>query len=231
MEIGRLKTGFSLVEILLALLVVSMASINIVVLQQTVSAQNRDNFIHHAALKLATKKMEEVLQYELVADITALDDSQEIVIQGQPQTEFTLEWNVAIPDSHYDAGADMRDVQLQVTWQDSQQAEQTFTYSEQVNLAQLLNFDSSVSEEAAIVESFIESNDVIYFEPKMGYKKGAFVIYNSELFEATGPHSVGNGHPRDNDNPTIVSEGWKSYGLIDNPALAENEDLQTLFAD
>ena len=64
-----------------------------------------------------------------------------------------------------------------------------------------------------------------------GYKKGAFVIYNSELFEATSVHSAGNGQPREVGNPAIVADGWKSHGLINNPALAENEELATLFSD
>ena len=225
--------GFSLVEILVSLLVVSIAAVNISGLQQVVGGQNRDNFIHSAVLKLATEKMEEVLQYDLVAKLEALSDRlPEKITEQQTQTQLVLEWDVTTPDVIYAAGADVRDVKLQIDWQDSKGDQQAFTYSEQVNLAQLLNPNGGkAATEAAIIESFLETNEVIYFEPKMGYKKGAFVIYNSELFEATEVHSVGNGHPRDVDNPTVVADGWVSYGSIDNPELANNEDLATLFLD
>jgi len=235
--------GFSLVEILVSLFVVSMAAVNITGLQQMVGEQNRDNFTHSAVLKLATEKMEEVLQYKFVADIEALPvqcpkdipakEEPCVVTDKQTNTPLGLAWEVATLAAAYDAGTDLREVKLRIDWQDSKGEQQFFTYSEQVNLAQLLNPNGGgpAAVEAAIIESFLKTNEVIYFEPKMGYKKGAFVIYNSELFEATAVHSVGNGHPRDVANPTVVSEGWKSYGSIDNAALAENPDLKTLFLD
>jgi Tfp pilus assembly protein PilV len=221
--------GFSLVEILVSLFVVSMTAVNITGLQQMVNGQNRDNFIHNAVLRLATAKMEEALQRDSLAE---LDNAQEMVTEEATNTELTLKWSIATPAALYSAGDNLRDVELQVAWNDSTEQQQIFSYREQVNLVGLLNQNgSSASQEAAIKESFIETNDVIYFEPKMGYKKGAFVIYNSELFEAIAVHSAGNGHPRDVDNPAVVADGWKSYGLIDNPALADNEDLATLFLD
>ena len=63
----------------------------------------------------------------------------------------------------------------------------------------------------------------------MGYKKGAFVIYNSELFETTTVLSPASSYPRDVADPAVVSEGWKSYGSIGNPELANRTDLATLF--
>ena len=228
---SEIAKGFSQVEILVSLLVVSIAAVNITGLQQVVGEQNRDNFIHSTVLKLATEKMEEVLQYDEVAEIEALAQLPPLKIT-EKLTDFTLNWDVATPDAGYGAGANVRNITLQIDWNDAKGDPQVFTYSEQVNLALLLNPNGGrAAAEAAIVESFLETNEVIYFEPKMGYKKGAFVIYNSELFEATAVHSVGNGHPRDVDNPTVVSEGWKSYGAIDNPALADNPDLATLFLD
>jgi hypothetical protein len=89
--------------------------------------------------------------------------------------------------------------------------------------------DDPAARGETIIESFFKTNDVIYFESKMGYKIGAFVIYNSELFQATKVFSAGNGHPRDVDNPETISDGWKSYGSINNPELAKNPDLAALF--
>ncbi len=223
--------GFSLMEVLVALVVVSIAAANITGLQQVIAQQNRNNFVHSAVLKLATERMEEVLQYKLVADIDKLSElPAQRVIEPQTQTELMLKWHVAAPHAVYAAGVDVRDVQLQITWQGAQEETQSFTYSEQVNLAQLLNpQNAQAAAQAAIVESFFKSSELLYFESKMGYKKGAFVIYNSELFKATTVHAAGNGHPRDLAAPTVVADGWKSYGLIDDPALADNPELAALF--
>lgn len=223
----RANQGFSLVEVLVSLVVVCIAAANITGLQQIIAQQNRNNFIHSAVLKLATEKMEEVLQYERVADIEKLSQQPvQSIIEQQTQTELILEWRVAAPH----AGADVRDVKLQITWLDAQGETQNFTYSEQVDLAQLLNpQNAQAAAQAAIVASFFKSSELLYFESKMGYKKGAFVIYNSELFKATAVHAAGNGHPRDIAAPTVVADGWQSYGLIDDPALADNPDLSALF--
>ncbi|HEY5716450.1 MAG TPA: prepilin-type N-terminal cleavage/methylation domain-containing protein [Psychromonas sp.] len=226
------SSGFSLVEILVALLVVSLTAVNITGLQKMVVEQNRDNVAHTEVIALANKKMNELLTYTNVADIDGKDNVS-LAPEKPGMTSFAMAWRVTTPDSSEGAGENVRNVNLQIEWDDAKGDARSYAYSEQVNLAQLLNpsSDDSTSQEAAIIESFLETNDVIYFEPKMGYKKGSFVIYNSELFEATAVYSVGNGHPRDVDNPSIVSEGWKSYGSIDNPELANNEELATLFLD
>jgi len=230
--------GFSLVEILVSLFVVSMAAVNITGLQQMVGGQNRDNFTHSAVLKLATEKMEEVLQFKQVTELEALPSlcSKEdpcVVTDEQTNTPLGLVWEVATLAAAYNAGADLREVKLQIDWQDSKGDQQVFTYSEQINLAQLLrpNGGGPASVEAAIIESFLKTNEVIYFEPKMGYKQGSFVIYNSDLYQATAIHSVGNGHPRNIANPAVDSEGWTYIGSIDNKELAKNSDLKTLFLD
>lgn len=239
----NIEKGFSLVEILVSLFVVSMAAVNITGLQQMVGEQNRDNFTYSTVLKLATEKMEEVLQYKFVTEIedlpslcpkeTTPKEDLCVVKDKQTSTPLGLAWEVESAAS----GTNLRDVKLQIDWSDSKGDKQVFTYSEQVNLAQLLNPNGGgpAAVEAAIIESFLKTNEVIYFEPKMGYKSGSFVIYNSELFQATKPISVGNGHPRDVADPDAEDyNGWKSYGSIDNAALSDPDlypDLKTLFPD
>jgi len=160
-------------------------------------------------------------------------------------TDFTLYWCVSLLNDETDdcdgsdieenAGNKIREVELSISWQDATEDTHTFKYTEQVNpilvLAGTSDSGSVPDSIADIIVSLIKTNDIIYFEAKIGYKKGAFVIYNSELFKATKVQKVGGGHPRDVDSPD-PNNGWESFGLINDPALLANEDLpQTLFLD
>jgi prepilin-type N-terminal cleavage/methylation domain-containing protein len=227
--------GFSLVEILVSLLVVCLAAANISGLQKIIVEQNRDNVAHTQVLELANKKMSEVLTYENITSVLALSGAV-VTSEQLGQTVFDMKWVISELNHSYGAGGNIQIVALQINWDDSKGDRQTFTYSEQINLARLLSPEKydGIAEDARIVESFIETNEIIYFEEKMGYKKDAFVIYNSELFQATKVHTVGNGHPREVENSTLVSDGWQSYGpidKIDREFLADNPDVTTLFLD
>ncbi|MEH6452692.1 MAG: prepilin-type N-terminal cleavage/methylation domain-containing protein [Psychromonas sp.] len=227
--------GFSLVEILISLLIVCLAAANISGLQKMIIEQNRDNVAHTEVIELANKKMNEVLSSENIASISALSGAE--MISEQPgNTVFDMQWSISGLNNSYDAGENIRNVALDIAWDDSTGDRKNFVYTQQVNLARLLTPEiyEGISEDARILESFIESNEIIYFEDKMGYKKDAFVIYNSELFKATKVHAVGNGNPRDVTDPTLLSEGWQSYGhidKIDRDFLQDNPDLTTLFLD
>ncbi|WP_372881599.1 hypothetical protein [Psychromonas sp.] len=226
------NNGFSLVEILVSLFVVCLTAVSIVGLQTMIIEQNRDNLAHTEVIELADKKMSELLTYQNVASIDGLSNVS-LPAEKSAQTSFDLTWGVTALDAAEGAGADIRNVQLQIAWDGAKGDKRSYLYSQQINLALLLNpaNNDATAKQAAIIESFLGSSDVIYFEPKMGYKKGAFVIYNSELFETTSVFSPGNSYPRDVANPAVVSAGWKSYGSIDNPALANRADLATLFLD
>jgi len=230
MSIAGRYSGFSLVEILVALVVVSLAAANVFGLQQMVTEQNRNNFAHTAVIELATNKMEEILKAENVDAVDLLNGKTGIATLGLSATEFNYQWLIA--ELGGEVGDSLRKVTLQIQWDDAKGDLQTFTYSEQVNLNLELKGGAAWEPPPSldIIISLLETNDVIYFEPKMGYKKGSFVIYNSELYEATSVHSVGNGHPRDVADPN-VDTGWKNYGPINNPELANNPDLATLFVD
>ena len=67
---------------------------------------------------------------------------------------------------------------------------------------------NNVSAEAAIVESFLEGNNWRYFNPKIKYEPGDFVIYNSQLFKADSDHDIGS-LPEQN-------AGWEIKGRIDS---------------
>lgn len=216
--------GFSLVEILVSLLVVSLTAVNITGLQKLIVEQNRDNITHTEAIALANQKMNELLTYDNISNIDGLADLP-LATETPGMTSFDLSWGVTSVDIADAAGADIRNIKLQIDWHDSKGEKRSYIYSEQVNLALLL----SPYKASPIVESLLKSNEIIYFEPQIKYKRGAFVIYNSELFQATKVFSAGGGYPRDIDNPALISSGWKSYGAIDNPELVKNSDLAMLF--
>lgn len=223
----HIKSGFSLVEILVSLFVVSIAAVNISGLQKVVGDQNRDNFAHTAVVELATEKFEEVMELNTIVALDALDDTDtpEIITVGN--TSFELLWNIV---SVTGAGNNIRTVELNIRWEDAERTEQSFTYSEQISLAMLLGgAGGSNSEWGDTIPNLLDTNKVSFFEANMGYKRDAYVIYNSQLFHSTAVHSVGNGgnNTRDLDPPITytngvgtVTDGWENIGRIDNPELA-----------
>lgn len=234
MEIKTNK-GFSLIEILVALVVVSLTAVNVTALQKKVSDQQRDNIAHSSVISMATEKMEKVLAMTNVEDLVAKDSTSETDV-AVGHTNFNVAWSIDAVASEMNAGDDFKKVGMDISWLDARGNTQNFTHSGHVNLALLLSGASGneISDQlAGIIASELNTNEVIYFEPKMGYKKGAFVIHDSYLYEATSVHSVGNGHPRTVTDPSsgteTASDGWLSYGRIDNPDLANNSDLSTLF--
>ncbi|MCP4321838.1 MAG: prepilin-type N-terminal cleavage/methylation domain-containing protein [Alteromonadales bacterium] len=214
------KSGFSLVEILVSLFVVSLAAVNISGLQKLVGDQNRDNFAHTAVVALATEKFEELMQYKTIAHIDLLTGAEptDVVVAN---STFSLDWTVSTVTG---AGDDIRDVKLEITWLDATDTAQTFTYSEQISLV-MLQKGGSGGDWNYIIPNLLGTNKVNYFESKVGYKKDAYVIYNSQLFHATSVHSVGNGKQRNIDAPIDsdgnISTGWENLGQINNAELAD----------
>jgi len=224
----KIMRGFSLIEILVSLLVVSLASFSIVGLQKMVGHQSRDNFVHGTVLKLSIEKMDNVLQFQSLLDVEALEGTVETITEPETQTNFNIEWHVTEPDLMYAAGDNVRDIEIKISWEDSYGKSQGYTYREQINLRHLMTLTAG-DNSAPIIESVLESTEHLFFDEKEAYHVGAFVIYNSELFEATSAHFAGETVPRDMADPSVVSEGWKSYGVVSNPALASNPDLVALF--
>lgn len=220
--------GFSLIEILISLLVVTLASLSIVSLQKMIGHQGRDNLVHGAVLKMSIEKMESVLQFQSMADVEALHEIIEKVIEPKTETDLNISWQVTEPDASEATDNHIRDIEIQIDWNDSYGNIKNYSYQQHINLRHLMTLTAS-DNSSVIIESIIESSEHLFFNEKEAYQIGAFVIYNSELFEATSAHLAGETIPRDMSNPTLVSEGWKSYGVVSNPALASNPDLAALF--
>lgn len=233
--------GFSLVEILVSLFVVSITAVNISGLQKLVGDQNRDNFSHTAVVELATKKFEEVMELQTIAEVDQLDDTNTPEVVSVGNTSFDLLWSVAPVTG---GGNELRAVELNITWSDAIGDEQTFTYSEQISLAMLRDAYGENTGDGFenTIDNLLKTNKVGYFEANMGYKNDAYVIYNSQLFHSTAVHSVGNGESdaraidppisyaygsgqQSGDRIATVSDGWENLGRIDNA------DLASLFTD
>lgn len=219
--------GFSLIEILVALMLVSLAAVNISGLQQMVSLQSKNNLSHTSVLELVSKKFEEVMQYENIQDVTALDGRTSTFTERG--TTFNLSWNIATDPSVADS-AFIRDITITVTWLGSMGQRQTFNYSRKISFSMLLTSGSEKKEAFSYsIANLLGTNKVNYFESRMHYKEDAYVIYDSKLLQVTDIYfielqEVGNLNPPI-DSAGNVSPGWTLLGRIDN------EDLALLFID
>ena len=226
--------GFSLMEILISLFIVSLTAVNVTGLQIMVSDQQRDNLTHSSVILVAKEKMERVMSIPTVEELVAMDSTSENDLQVG-NSLLSVVWSVDRVDSSLNAGDDFREVAMNISWNDSKGEIKTFKYTEQISLALLLSETSSLDSLAGIVGSALETNKVIYFEPNMSYKQGSFVIHDSYLYQAESVHLAGDGHPKTVIDPDTGiesgSNGWLSYGSIDNAELADNEGLATLFLE
>lgn len=221
------KAGFSLVEILVSLFVVSLAAANISGLQKVVGDQNRDNFSHSAVVGMVTERFEKVMQESDIQEVIDLHGTTSTYVNRG--TEFTLAWNIETVVGAV-VNSPIRDVQLSVSWPDATGETQNFVYSEQISLSMLLKGAGAGdgSDFPYVIPNLLDTTKVNYFESKMGYKQDAYVIYDSQLFHTTKVHNVGNGQQRDiappvtyTDGVAVVSDGWESMGRIDNADLAD----------
>ena len=215
-----LQSGFSLVEILVSLFIVSLVAVNIAGLQKLVGDQSRDNFSHLAVIKLVTGKFAQLKQSNNMQDIIDLNGSSST--HSQNNTTFLLTWHVE-QVSGVSLSSPIKDVQVTATWLDARGEPQSFSYSELISLMMLLK--GAGGEEAQHflyqIPNLLESNGIDYYDAKMDYQTDAYVIYNSQLLQATSAHLSSdetNVSPINSDG--IVSEGWQNHGQIDNPALA-----------
>lgn len=231
------NTGFSLIEILIALIVVSLTTVNITGLQKKVTEQQRDNIARTAMMSLVTGKMEQVLS---IADINQLSDLHDVPETNIDiaNTKFSISWAIADVVAGFDHGGDFKQVMMDVSWLNAQGEVEDFTHAQQVNLTLLTsetNNASSTNPYAPTIASSIGLNEFIYFQPKLEYQQGSFVIHDSYLYQASADYAMDLEHPHlvtDPDTGIIsASEGWIGFGVIDDPALASHDDLAVLFTE
>ena len=221
----RIYVGFSLVEILVSLFVVSLAAVNITGLQKLVGEQNRDNFSHIFVIELVSDKFEEVMQYNELQDVINLNGSSSSF--RSKGTNFDFKWVVKMVEGA-PTSSSVREVSMIVTWSNATGDLQVFTHQQQISFA-MLSKEGADSGFPYTVANLLGTNKVKYFEPKIGYKKDAYVIYDSQLFQAIDTHSIANIEPlyieAPIDSTGKISAGWLKVGPIDD------EDLAHLFID
>jgi len=121
--IGHLERGFSLVEILIGLFIVSLTAANISALQQIVCDQSRDNFHHTAVIALVSEHLEQVMQYDDVQDVDALNGTTSSFTERE--TSFDLSW--CITPIVTPSAAEVRNISITINWIDAVGATQGFS--------------------------------------------------------------------------------------------------------
>ena len=211
--------GFSLIEILVSLLIVSLAAVSIAGLQKIVCDQSRDNFSHTAVLALVSKKLDQVMQYDDIHDVMDLSGMTEHYTQNG--TVFDLVWNISsVPGTSI--LSPIRKVALTVTWLDAVEARQTFTHTSQLSFAMLLKGAGGDLGNTLTypIANRLGTNNINYFEPNTVYKDRAYVIYDSQLFQASNDYSRADSVPPIN-SAGAVATGWDREGFIDDEHLAD----------
>ena len=227
----RLKVkGFTFIEILMSLIVVSLTAVSISGLQIKVAEQQGNNIAHASAISMATAKVEQMISLLDPDDLIALHNSSEANVQVA-NTEFSILWNISNVASEYNAGDDFKQIKMDISWVNNEGNVQYYKHLQQINLGSLLSSADTLF--PTIVTTNISSDQIIYFDPNIEYKEGAFTIYDSYLYQATSDYSIGNDVPQTTIDPDtglfISNSGWQSYGQIDDANLLNNSNLASLF--
>ena len=227
----RLKVkGFTFIEILVSLIVVSLTAVSISGLQIKVAEQQGNNIAHASAISMATAKVEQMISLLEPDDLIALHNSSEANVQVA-NTEFSILWSISNVASEYNAGDDFKQIKMDISWVNNEGNMQYYAHLQQINLGSLLSSSDKLF--PTIVTTNISSDQIIYFDPKIEYKEGAFTIYDSYLYQATSDYSIGSDAPQSAIDPDtglfISSGGWQSYGQIGDANLLNNSNLASLF--
>ena len=213
--------GFSLVEILVALFIVSFAAVNISALQKEVGDQSRDNTSHLIVIELAKESIHRLLRINDIQELYDLNGTRSSHTRKGKQYSLVCKITI-IPGVPLDSP--VANVAIEVTWDNSKGEAQYFVYSKLVSLTMSLKGISS--EALYIINNLLDNNNVEHFKGKVDYPIGAYVIYNSQLFLANQKQTVNGGSQIPPINKAgMVMNGWENLGRIDNPELA------TLFTD
>jgi len=92
MKVRQPQLGFSLVEILISLFVVSITAVCVIRLQKEITDQTRDTYIYSAVLNIAMSEIDDKIQGRTLADIDTLNGIKKQRILAQTNTELTLDW-------------------------------------------------------------------------------------------------------------------------------------------
>ena len=227
----RLKVkGFTFIEILMSLIVVSLTAVSISGLQIKVAEQQGNNIAHASAISMATAKVEQMISLLDPDDLIALHNSSEANVQVA-NTEFSILWNISNVASEYNAGDDFKQIKMDISWVNNEGNVQYYKHLQQINLGSLLSSADTLF--PTIVTTNISSDQIIYFDPNIEYKEGAFTIYDSYLYQATSNFLANGEAPyitsTTNENQAIANAGWTSHGQIDDPELKNNSHLASLF--
>lgn len=210
--------AFSLIEILIALVIVSLTAANMYGLQQKVSFQQGDNISYVDAIAVATKEIEKVLSVSNIESLMALSEGENTELQ-LANTIFEQSWSVHEVGEQYHAGDSFKEVCLVLTWINRTQREQTFQHCVQVNLAQITGEEEQGEQASkAVIFSEFADQEIEYFNVNKQYLNGDLVIYDSFFYQSLSDSStIGIA-------PTLANAHWQRLGKIDNPQALSNLD-------
>lgn len=208
MKNNNFNNGFSLIEILVSLFVVCLAAVNIVGLQKMVNEQNRDNFYHSAALTIVEQYFETFLQSGSESDLVTVIDSS--LSEENQSPIFTLLWGY----SGLTYG--LTKITLTVSWTDTSGSSQSITYSNIMSESLFLeNVNGGIDH---LIANSLNTNQVSYFDTTTVCKEDGYVIYDSQLFQATADHYTEHIAPINSEG--VVSSGWELKGDVNDESLA-----------
>ena len=208
--------AFSLIEILIALVIVSLTAANMYGLQQKVSFQQGDNISYVDAISVATKEIEKALSVNDIETLMALSEGENTKLQ-LANTIFEQSWSVHEVGERYDAGDAFKEVCVVLTWVSRTQREQVFQHCVQVNLAQITGEEEQGTQasKAVIFSEFVDQ-EIEYFNVNKQYLNGDLVIYDSYFYQSLSDSST-RGIP-----PTLTNDHWQRLGKVDNPQALSN---------
>ena len=216
--------GFTFVEILVSLMVVSLTALNMSGLQIKIAQQQRNNIAHALAISLATSKLEALLQVDNPQHLLDLHNQEETDIP-LANALFSIKWEVASVANDFNANNQFKEINLHVSWSNHLGSVQRVVYSQQINLVTLISEQFEQQVEALLPPMIVPNiaiNEMLYFDPNKAYQAGDFIIYNSHLYQANGLYSKDSVPPSSIDSSNHEQIGWSSYGRIDQLSLFDN---------
>lgn len=150
------QKGFSLIEVLISLIIISLAAVNITGLQNKIAEQQRDNIIHATVITIAKREMENLLSLEDVDDLMAMHDVS-ITLTEDTVTELIMHWEVTNVDGFIgdlsEKNNNFKQVTLIISWLNGAAEKQSFTYTSDINFGSLLSSAYSIEKIAKIEQT------------------------------------------------------------------------------